>query len=170
MCKVVCVLQDVDEKELEKEIEQMAFSQMQESIDLEYRDDGYLKLVLKILGLMCDGQNEVLQDYLREQPDNIKSVNLVAETARFLALVYSSINKNTMPVVTELFQTLVEFASVSVHPSPSPGGVLRVSINMWFDVYRETSLTNSSSSTTKCATTSTTFCEADSSRDAVKRR
>ena len=107
-------MQDVDEKELEKEIEQMAFSQMQESIDLEYRDDGYLKLVLKILGLMCDGQNEVLQDYLREQPDNIKSVNLVAETARFLALVYSSINKNTMPVVTELFQTLVEFSSVSL--------------------------------------------------------
>ena len=34
--------QDVDEKELEREIEQMAFSQMQESIDLEYRDDGYL--------------------------------------------------------------------------------------------------------------------------------
>ena len=112
----------------------MAFSQMQESIDLEYRDDGYLQLVLKILGLMCDGQNQVLQDYLREQPDNIKSVNLVAETSRFLALVYSSINKNTMPVVTELFQTLVEFASVGAQPSITPGEVLGVYQEMWFDV------------------------------------
>ena len=37
------------------------------SLNLEYRDDGYLQLVLKILGLMCDGQNATLQDYLREQ-------------------------------------------------------------------------------------------------------
>ena len=108
------LFQDIDERELEQEIEQMAFVQMQDSMDLEYRDDGYLQLVLKILGLMCDGQNKTLQDYLREQPDNIKSVNLVAETARFLALVYSSINKNTMAVVTELFQALVEFTGVSV--------------------------------------------------------
>ena len=57
----------------------------------------------------------VVQDYLREQPDNIKSVNLIAETARFLSLVYSSINTKTIGLVTELFNTLVEFTSVSPH-------------------------------------------------------
>lgn len=61
------LLQDMDEKELEKEMEELAYSQLQDSMDLEYSDDGYLQLVLKILGLMCDGQNKVLQDYLREQ-------------------------------------------------------------------------------------------------------
>ena len=60
-------LQDMDEKELERQIEERAYEQMEESMDLEYRDDGYLQLVLKILGLMCDGQNATLQDYLREQ-------------------------------------------------------------------------------------------------------
>ena len=53
------------------------------------------------------------QDYLREQPDNIKSVNLVAETAKFLQLLYSSINAETITLVTELFNTLIEFTSVS---------------------------------------------------------
>lgn len=53
------------------------------------------------------------QDYLREQPDNIKSVNLVAETAKFLQLLYSSINAGTIGLVTELFNTLIEFTSVS---------------------------------------------------------
>lgn len=28
---------------------------------LEYKDDGYIQLVLKIIGLMCDGQNRTLQ-------------------------------------------------------------------------------------------------------------
>ena len=28
---------------------------------LEYKDDGYIELVLKIMGLTCDGQNRTLQ-------------------------------------------------------------------------------------------------------------
>lgn len=98
----------------DQELEEMAFIAAEDADELEYRDDGYLQLVLKILGLMCDGQNLILQNYLREQPDNIKSVNLVAEVSRFLALLYGSINKNTIGLVTELFQTLVEFVSVSI--------------------------------------------------------
>ena len=54
-----------------------------------------------------------LKDYLREQPDNIKSVNLVAETTRFLNILYSSVNSKTIPLITQLFDTLVEFTSVS---------------------------------------------------------
>ena len=54
----------------------------------------------------------VLQDYLREQPDNIKSVNLIAETAQFLNLIYGSVNNKNVILITELFNTLVEFMSV----------------------------------------------------------
>ena len=39
----------------------MAYLAMEGSMELDYRDDGYIELVLKILGLMCDGQNRVLQ-------------------------------------------------------------------------------------------------------------
>ena len=54
-----------------------------------------------------------LQNYLREQPDNIKSVNLICETSKFLSLIYSSINPHTVDLTVELFNTLVEFCSVS---------------------------------------------------------
>jgi hypothetical protein len=54
------------------------------------------------------------QNYLREQPDNIKSVNLVGETTKFLNILYSNISDKSMPLVVQLFDTLVEFTSVSV--------------------------------------------------------
>jgi len=28
---------------------------------LDYKDEGYIELVLRMLGLMCDGQNKTLQ-------------------------------------------------------------------------------------------------------------
>lgn len=82
--------------------------------DYEYKDDGYIELVLKMLGLLCDGQNKGIQDFLREQPENIKSVNLVMETTKFLSLIYSSINSNTIGLVSELFNTLTEFTSGNI--------------------------------------------------------
>ena len=54
-----------------------------------------------------------LQNYLREQPDNIKSVNLVAETTKFLNILYGSINHKSIDLITQVFETLVEFTSVS---------------------------------------------------------
>ena len=48
---------------------------------------------------------------MRDQPDNIKSFNIVAETTAFLDLVYSSINSKTIDLVIQLFNTLNEYAS-----------------------------------------------------------
>lgn len=95
----------------DKELEAIVKESLGDVGDLDYIDDSFINLVLKMLGLMCDGQNNTLQDYLREQPDNINSVNLVAETARFLGLLYSSINPQSISLVTELLSTLVEFTS-----------------------------------------------------------
>ncbi|KAK2148285.1 hypothetical protein LSH36_505g01003 [Paralvinella palmiformis] len=95
----------------DEELEEIATYMMKDDSLLDYKDEGYIELVLRMLGLMCDGQNKTLQNYLREQPDNIKSVNLIAETAQFLGLIYSSINNNTIDLVTEIFNTLVKFCS-----------------------------------------------------------
>ena len=35
--------------------------------------DTSTKLVLEVIGLMCDGQHRSMQDYLRVQPDNFKA-------------------------------------------------------------------------------------------------
>ncbi|XP_048744986.2 inositol 1,4,5-trisphosphate receptor type 2-like isoform X4 [Ostrea edulis] len=101
------VIENVDEEEL-KELMDAAMGM---SGELEFKDDGYIELVLRILGLMCDNQHNEIQNYLREQPDNIKSVNLVGETTKFLNILYSNINDKSMPLVVQLFDTLVEFTS-----------------------------------------------------------
>ncbi|XP_033761182.1 inositol 1,4,5-trisphosphate receptor type 3-like isoform X6 [Pecten maximus] len=100
-------VENVEDEELE-ELMQHAYEM---TADLDFHDDGYIELVLRILGLMCDNQHNGLQDYLREQPDNIKSVNLVAETTRFLNILYSNINDRSMALIVQLFDTLVEFTS-----------------------------------------------------------
>ncbi|PVD21456.1 hypothetical protein C0Q70_19629 [Pomacea canaliculata] len=78
---------------------------------LEYKDDGYIELVLKLLARICDGQHTGLQNYLREQPDNVKSFNIVGETAQFLNVVYTTITNKTIDLVIQLFSTLTEFCS-----------------------------------------------------------
>ena len=41
-------------------------------------------LRLNTLQTMCEGHNTILQDYLREQPDNVMQFNLVAQVSRFM--------------------------------------------------------------------------------------
>ncbi|KAK6195492.1 hypothetical protein SNE40_000911 [Patella caerulea] len=79
--------------------------------ELEFKDDAYIELMLRMMGLMCDNQYTGLQDYLREQPDNIKSVNVVAEVTKFLSTLYNNIDDVSIPLITQLFDTLVEFTS-----------------------------------------------------------
>ena len=42
------------------------------------KPDSSTALVLEVIGLMCDGQRETMQDYLREQPDNFRVSVLTA--------------------------------------------------------------------------------------------
>ncbi|KAL8600021.1 hypothetical protein ACOMHN_057790 [Nucella lapillus] len=104
-------LDDLGEDEMQ-ELTEIAVSM---SDELEFKDDGYIELVLRVLGLMCDNQYRGLQDYLREQPDNIKSVNLVAEATSFLNILYGNVNNKTAPLIIQLFDTLVEFTSGNFH-------------------------------------------------------
>ena len=67
-----------------------------------------VKLALQVLGLMCDGQYTNMQDYLREQKDNLISVNVVAEVAVFLQNFSLDIDRETMDLVHLTLQTLIE--------------------------------------------------------------
>ncbi|CAC5357472.1 unnamed protein product [Mytilus coruscus] len=95
-------LEEADESEEEKG----ALSDM-----MQYNDDGYIELVLELLARICDGQNADLQNYLREQPDNVKSFNIVAETTQFLNVVYSAITKRTIGLAVGVFSSLNEFCA-----------------------------------------------------------
>ena len=67
-----------------------------------------VKLALQVLGLMCDGQNTNMQNYLREQKDNLISVNVIAEVAVFLQNFSLDIDRETMDLVHLTLQTLIE--------------------------------------------------------------
>ena len=75
---------------------------------LLFGDSSRVKLALQVLGLMCDGQYWVMQNYLREQRDNIHTVNLVGEVASFLQHFYHDINEETVELVHLILQTLIE--------------------------------------------------------------
>jgi len=61
----------------------------------------------------------VKQNYLREQPDNLKSFNIVAETAQFVNLVYSNITPQNIDLASQLFETLNEFTVVCITARPT---------------------------------------------------
>ena len=67
-----------------------------------------VKLALQVLGLMCDGQYTIMQNYLREQKDNLISVNVVAEVAVFLQNFSLDVDRQTMDLVHLTLQTLIE--------------------------------------------------------------
>ena len=70
----------------------------------------HIELVMKVLGLMCDGQHHEMQNYLREQKESIISVNMVGEVATFLQQIFQSrsITPETISVLHQVLQTLVE--------------------------------------------------------------
>ncbi len=57
---------------------------------------------------MCDGQYRLMQNYLREQPDNIRTINIVGEVAHFIQHFYNDIDAETMELVHLILQTLIE--------------------------------------------------------------
>ncbi|XP_019861438.1 PREDICTED: uncharacterized protein LOC100634093 isoform X2 [Amphimedon queenslandica] len=72
------------------------------------RDALWTNLVLEVIGLMCDGQNRTLQDYLREQPDNFKTTNVVAEVVAFLHTFTADMSRNNFEQIGAILQSLVE--------------------------------------------------------------
>ena len=79
---------------------------------LKFRDTSYIELTLRFLGLLCDGQNRVMQNYFREQRDNIKTINLVSETCAFLQSFYVEVTKENIDLITEVLLTLIEMCVV----------------------------------------------------------
>lgn len=75
---------------------------------LSFKDPHHVKLALQVLGLMCDGQYRLMQNYLREQRDNIVTINVVGEVALFLQHFYTELNADTMDLVHLILQTLIE--------------------------------------------------------------
>lgn len=86
---------------------------------------GSIRLVFCVLQSMCEGHNSILQNYLRNQPDNIKSFNLVEIGAKFLLTVTEELMNSSSDandedssdhesLVEQCLVTLVEFSQGNV--------------------------------------------------------
>ena len=62
---------------------------------------------------MCDGQYRPMQNYLRKQPDNIKTINLVSEICIFLSSFYVDVTKDNIVLINSVLRTLIEMSVVS---------------------------------------------------------
>ncbi len=50
----------------------------------------------------AQGHNGVLQTYLREQPDNIRSLDLVTETVRYLHMIAQDVTEENLDLVMQV--------------------------------------------------------------------
>jgi len=63
---------------------------------------------------MCENHNTNLRNYLREQPDNLKSFNLVKEVVNYLSDVYTNVDDESIETITQIVESLNEFAMGNV--------------------------------------------------------
>lgn len=62
-----------------------------------------------------------MQNYLREQPDNIKTINLISEVCMFLQSFYVEVTKDNIALIKRILQTLIEMSVVSNHFATTDG-------------------------------------------------
>ena len=68
-----------------------------------------IELVVKLLGLMCDGHNKFMQNYFRKQEHNSENVNIIFKAVNFLKNVHKEINEFNISLISDTFCTVIEF-------------------------------------------------------------
>ena len=69
-----------------------------------------LSQVLQVLQALCEGNNTALQNYLREQPDNLTTVNLVALATEGLGVLVQELDSGSMNNICNALETLVQMS------------------------------------------------------------
>jgi hypothetical protein len=70
---------------------------------------GHLGPLLNVLQAMCEGNNKLIQDYFRSQPNNIKSFNLVTMISQVLQLLVQDIVPSNVRMISQAVCCLNEF-------------------------------------------------------------
>lgn len=80
---------------------------------IEFHDRKRASLIMEVISHMCDGQYKPMQDYLRDQTNSIRSVNIVEEIMVFIS-EYSKkhlITSDTISLLDKCLQALIELCS-----------------------------------------------------------
>lgn len=82
---------------------------MEEEGSLVMKGHGSLQLLLLVLQAMCEGNNTMMQNYFRIQPDNINSKDIVKEVALLLGHLITEMTPELMPLIIQCCITITEF-------------------------------------------------------------
>ena len=77
-----------------------------------FNDLTHIKLIMKVLGLMCDGQYRDMQNFLREQREKVHNINIVEEVTSFLQVLCRerNIDGSNVKLLHYMLQTLIEMS------------------------------------------------------------
>ncbi|KAI9202390.1 uncharacterized protein BJ171DRAFT_584291 [Polychytrium aggregatum] len=75
-----------------------------------HRDWAITRSVMRLLQLLVEGHNLPLQDYVRIQPDNIKTFDLVKDTVEYLHAVVPVASKVNVDVIVQVLNTIIDLA------------------------------------------------------------
>ena len=89
-------------------------------------DIAIMEVILRFLQLLCENHNADLQNYLRIQPNNKTSYNLVCETLQFLDCICGSttgglgllglwINEHNVELINQTLESLTEYCQGPCH-------------------------------------------------------
>eukprot|EP01080_Neovahlkampfia_damariscottae_P010070 gene10070-2491_t len=95
-------------KKLKNQKDALIFSGDNDEV-IEFKEEGFIESILRFLQLFCEGHNLDLQNYIRQQPDNFKSINLVQECLEYTLSMKKYINSSTVDIAYQAFQSLTEF-------------------------------------------------------------
>ncbi|KAI8621777.1 hypothetical protein BC830DRAFT_1163501 [Chytriomyces sp. MP71] len=69
-----------------------------------------IRSVMRLLQLLVEGHNFRIQEYMRVQPDNIKTFNLIKDVVEFLQAIVSFDTPQVVPVMIQVFDTLTDLS------------------------------------------------------------
>ncbi|TPX76050.1 hypothetical protein CcCBS67573_g02688 [Chytriomyces confervae] len=72
-----------------------------------------IRSVMRLLQLLVEGHNFRIQEYMRIQPDNIKTFNLIRDVVDFLHAAVAVHDAQVIPLMIQVFDTLIDLSQGS---------------------------------------------------------
>ena len=98
-----------DPKGMVKDLESTDNQVIETEDPLKMKDHGNLRLLLLVLKAMCEGNNTVIQNYLRQQADNIKNINVIEMVTSTLGVLVQELQPEVQPLIIQCLSTITEF-------------------------------------------------------------
>jgi hypothetical protein len=73
------------------------------------KDMKAMEELLRMLQLLCEGHNHLLQDHIRQQRHSLQSYDLVSETAVYLEALERNIDAGSVSTAIQVFNSLTEY-------------------------------------------------------------